>query len=826
MKAHITKFALFIAAVMAILVGSCSMGLEPAKNGTTSVSFTFGSASSPRSGRAVAPGLGFLYIRTVGGPTGPKGALYGPFTIEPAETFTTTEIPAGTYTRFGVLYATEDLSARECDWDGRTMSFSELMRLPDDEFLLFTGDGENTEEPSAFELLTDGLASGEMRDNVTIAANKKNQLTLTLVPICGESRIAMSEDLGETLYSETGAPDRLVRKFIQIGGVEAPTGSIAAYITCTVEASESLYIGSLAFFNEEGIQAPPALEFNKTVTEGAKLTVPCIGGNTYYLYVEYHGEELRLAFEANAIDPTVTYLYVTQYGSGTGNGSDTANTMSVAAFRAYLSSGEQKKNCIAYISGDLSLEGMEFAVGNESIITIVSLDPDAAISTITMDENSMISVGSGGILLLDNLIVRGNGTAGAKPLFSTAGALSILSGCTIRDRVNTQGAAGIYVAGGGSVFMDGEARIENCVNTGSAQPGGALYLNGADGLASFFMSGGTIANCSALNGGAISADHNATIVMTGGLIENCNAIQGTERGSGGGVNLYGLATGPSFEMSAGTIRGCTAKYGGAISTYENVAVTIGGGLIEDCTASDNGGAINGCGEDYRTTISILGGTVNRCSAALGGAVSTYQNVSILMEDGLIENCEATGTYGGAFRVYVYEEELPGAYADFTMNGGTISACGAAESGGGLCLDSADITFVMTGGRIESCTAGTGSGGGIECSNIESATMSGGTIESCEAPNGGGLYISGDFVFNFSGGSINMCTASSGGGVSVGSGCTLTLSDPASITHTSPPEESGWAIYAGYGGILNTNPIGGALSDFIDPYDNYSVYMEE
>lgn len=785
------------------------------------MSFTVGAASSPRSGRAVAQGPGFLYIRTVGGPVGTKGSLYGPFPVASGETFTTTEIPAGTYTRFGVLYATEDLATREGEWDGRSMTFAELMSLPDDEFLLFTGDGEDREGPSAFELLIDGLASGEMRENVTIKAHKKNQLQLTLVPICGESRVAMSEGLGETPYYESGAADRLIRKFIRIDGVEAPTGSVASAITCTVQASESLYIGSLAFFNGEGLQAPPSQAVNKPVTEGAKLTAPCIGGSTYYLYVEYRGEELRLAFEATTVDATAINLYVSQNGSGTGDGSGVANAMSIAGFREYVGSKEQNRFCIAYLSGDLSLVNTDLAVGSDSIITIMSLDPETAISTITVDENSMISVGSGGILLLDSLIVKGNETASARPLLSTAGALSILSGCTIRDRVNTQGVAGVYVSGGGSLYMSGEARIENCVNTGTSQPGGAVFLNGYGGLASFYLDGGTIANCLAPNGGGISADHDALIVMNGGLIENCRA----EQGSGGGVNLYGQASAPSFTMTGGTIRECAAKYGGAISTYENVAVRISGGLIEDCMASENGGAINGCGEVYRTTISILGGTINRCSALSGGAVSTYQNVSIIMGGGRIENCKATGTYGGAFRVYVSASELPGAHADLTLSGGTISTCTAAQSGGGLCLDSPDITFAMTGGTITACNAGEGSGGGINCYNITSASMSGGTIESCTAPSGGGLYIGGGFVFHFSGGVIDTCSSYNGGGVSIGSGCTLTLSDQASITHSSPPEEDGWAIYTAAGGILNTDPIGGALADFIESYNGFAVYME-
>ena len=66
----------------------------------------------------------------------------------------------------------------------------------------------------------------------------------------------------------------------------------------------------------------------------------------------------------------------------------------------------------------------------------------------------------------------------------------------------------------------------------------------------FTMTGGTIRNCKANNGGAVYIKKSANaigdpkFVMTGGLIENCKASH-----NGGGIYLEG----GSVEMTNGTI---------------------------------------------------------------------------------------------------------------------------------------------------------------------------------------------------------------------------------------------------------------------------------
>lgn len=205
MKKYWAHGIAIVSTILTLFALSCSMDLEPAKSGNTSVSFTIGTLIPPANalenlqpvpGRAVAPDYGYLYIRTLGGPTGSKGPFYGPFRLSSGQTFTTTDIPAGTYDGIGILYATEPLESLTGYWNDQKMTFTELMRLPDDQFALFSdGDPEN-EGPSELDYLLDGYASGEMMSNVTIQANRSNTLKATLVPLCGFSFNF------DTMYSE------------------------------------------------------------------------------------------------------------------------------------------------------------------------------------------------------------------------------------------------------------------------------------------------------------------------------------------------------------------------------------------------------------------------------------------------------------------------------------------------------------------------------------------------------------------------------------------------------------------------------------------------
>ena len=164
------------------------------------------------------------------------------------------------------------------------------------------------------------------------------------------------------------------------------------------------------------------------------------------------------------------------------------------------------------------------------LTAITSADPSQP-RRFLLDGDSYFNVGTGSTVVLQNITQDGQGLNGYYPLVTVSGALSLDKGATLRGRTNTTGnAGGIATQDGATVIMNGLAVIEDCH---SINNGGGIYLNGADMNTTFTMTGGTIRNCTAGYGGGISAyGSNVTITMSGGAIENCEASS-----YGGGIAL-------------------------------------------------------------------------------------------------------------------------------------------------------------------------------------------------------------------------------------------------------------------------------------------------
>lgn len=183
-----------------------------------------------------------------------------------------------------------------------------------------------------------------------------------------------------------------------------------------------------------------------------------------------------------------------------------------------------------------------------------------------------------------------------------------------------------------SFTMSGDAVISDCgagIDNDRSMGGGICIMSNCN----LTISGGTITNCAAGQGGGVYFGGD-TFTMSGGSITNCKA------GNGGGVYMVGL----KFDLSGGTISGC--------ESYR------GGGIYTDCPD---------------TTITMYGGSITDCSALNGGGVCLESSsAQFLMSGGEITNCKATeegAGYGGGVL-------LTGGL--FTMTGGEISGCTANE----------------------------------------------------------------------------------------------------------------------------------------------------
>ena len=172
----------------------------------------------------------------------------------------------------------------------------------------------------------------------------------------------------------------------------------------------------------------------------------------------------------------------------------------------------------------------------------------------------------------------------------------------------------------------------------------------------------------------------ATFTMSGGTIQNCSAKDG-----GGGVAVYGWRNGNTqnvtpagFTMSGGTIRNCTAtkKGGGVAADYANV--TISGGSIENCSAVQGGG-INF--EDG--TLIMSGGSIDGCSASSpdtgGGGIAllnTAADLHLTLTGGSITNNRADNGSGGGICVMSL-----GNFSADAVNNMTITGNSASRGGG-------------------------------------------------------------------------------------------------------------------------------------------------
>ena len=238
-----------------------------------------------------------------------------------------------------------------------------------------------------------------------------------------------------------------------------------------------------------------------------------------------------------------------------------------------------------------------------------------------------------------------------------SGAELALSNVCLDGQSQTRRAPGVTVESGGTLKMEENSCIQNFTNSASNGSGGGVYAGSGSTMT---MNGGTIKDCSASDGGGIYAA--GAVVLNGGTISGCKAV-GSYR-SGGGIYID----------SSGSL-------------------TMGGGSIESCTASNWGGGVFAQG-----TFELTGGLITHCSALSGGGVHIHS-------------------------------------ATTTLNGGTIKDC-SASYGGGVYIARISSTLKMINGSIESCTASNW-GGGVYINNR--MTMTGGSITGCTADGGGGIY---------------------------------------------------------------------------------------
>ena len=352
--------------------------------------------------------------------------------------------------------------------------------------------------------------------------------------------------------------------------------------------------------------------------------------------------------------------------------------------------------------------------------------------TLGLYEDGKVSANGGTAkLTISSGTVRSGSIGGGSPLV-------LDDGTDYRDKYGfTVGAAVVNISGGsihGQVVMNGEIKA----NT--------------DGFAN---------NVHPTISGLVIGE-NSSFTMTGGTIDNTqigNAYHFVEE-NGGAVYINS----GSAKMSGGEIRDASSPLGGAIYLQGGDFELSGTGLIQDCSATQFGGAVyvaNG-------SATVSGGTIQKCTAPSGGAVYVTSG-TFTMSGGTIGSTTQANTNTATTGAGVYVNG-----GQFTMTGGNLLGNKAAQNGGAAYVTGGN--FSMSGGTIGGEATGAANtainGAGVYVSGSQTTgkfEMSGGSITANKATtHGGAAYVSGGNI-TMTGGTINKNTAVNGAGAYVTGG---------------------------------------------------------
>ena len=283
-------------------------------------------------------------------------------------------------------------------------------------------------------------------------------------------------------------------------------------------------------------------------------------------------------------------------------------------------------------------------------------------------------------------------------------------------------------------------------------------------------------------GGGVYIADGGKLTMTGGNIVGCTATD-----HGGGVYV----TTGTLTMTGGNIVGCTAMFGGGIycSRNGNKIEMSGTALVRDCRAKEDGGGIWIYGE-----LSMWNNAAIRsCTARHGGGVNVNSSSKLSMYDNaVIEGCKAVGdgegyyaAQGGGIRV--------SNNASLTMSGNaSVMDCSAERS------DGSPSSY----------------GGGVSTDTVKEIILDGDAcIDQGSAPNQIGLYITGSAWPGYgnlyaNGGYVNGVVIL---GDAKDSPCTITSTGPGrAVFHGTVNVHPGSTIKSGwfYGTVNNTGAITG------------------
>ena len=216
------------------------------------------------------------------------------------------------------------------------------------------------------------------------------------------------------------------------------------------------------------------------------------------------------------------------------------------------------------------------------------------------------SFAMGGSALIADCISTDGGSCGGGGIGADLGALVALSGNAVIQNCTAQLGGGVYL-NDATLTMSGNASVTGC----NSIAGGGVYVRGnvtENDPPVFTMEGSSsITDCTALNGGGIFvATHSGKVSLSDSAkIKNCRAVEKVKLDfpnvTGGGVHV----SSGSFEMSGGSIEGCTAVNGGnsvfvctgGYGKFTMTGGTVDGSITMPYTVGNNPVYMDGLGTE-------------------------------------------------------------------------------------------------------------------------------------------------------------------------------------------------------------------------------------
>ena len=445
-----------------------------------------------------------------------------------------------------------------------------------------------------------------------------------------------------------------------------------------------------------------------------------------------------------------------------------------------LTSSTNKLNITICLNGHTFRAQTPFKVQNGNTLTICDCQGTGAIrSSQTKGTGYSVWAGyNGGVVNLYSGILSGMISSGvyARPVVVEGGTFNMYGG------VIKNGDSGTITTGSPNLGYGGNVLVKNYVGSkthvgtfnmyGGSVEGGKASADGGNFyvLAGVLnISGGTVKNGSAVNGGNIAANgdgRKVDLTISGGIVE-----KGVATGNGGNIYMLNTTNGTvlSVKENAQILDG-SAVNGGNIYQDKGNPSTISGGIISGGAASENGGNI------YLTKdMTINGGEIKNGTAGKGvtektdaqtgevATVTTYtgNGGNLYISENSIATISGGSFVGGHAKnggsIYAMNDltlsnvSVFGGYATgnggnilinkkvLTLNGATVSG-GSANQGGNIAVTNIGAQLIATDAKIENGTV-TNSGGNIYTLNVPTVTISGGEITGGTAANhGGNLYI--------------------------------------------------------------------------------------